>query len=139
MEARQRTLTKLQIAHIQLERAVALCRNERDFISAITLAGAAEEILGKALVDAGRESNVENSAAAISRFNVVLGRNPIERKVAISEMNSARDCLKHFGDGMSVTFDFEEEAYELIDRAVSNMMRLNQDPSPAMVEYLRSR
>ena len=138
MEFQQPTLTKLQIAQIQLERAVFLCMDDRDFVSAITLAGAAEEILGNAVAAAERESAVQNSAAAISAFNVVSGGTPVQKKAAISELNSARDSLKHFGDGKPVTFDFEEEAYQLIDRAVSNLLLLNQTPTPAMVELLSS-
>ena len=42
-------LSKLDIALAQVERAIFLALDESDFISAVTLAGAAEEILGSLL------------------------------------------------------------------------------------------
>ena len=42
-------LAKLDAAKLQLETAIELHLDKRAFIPAITLAGAAEEILGKAL------------------------------------------------------------------------------------------
>ena len=136
MEAPQSPLTRVQAAQIQLERAIVLYLEEKDFVSAITLAGAAEEILGKAIAAARGEPVVESSAAAISGFSVALGGDPVEKKDAISLMNYARDSLKHFGDGSSVDCDFEEEAFELIDRAVSNFWGLTQQQTPSMTRFL---
>ena len=41
------TLTKLEIAELQLNQSIAFYLEGKDLISAVTLAGAAEEILGK--------------------------------------------------------------------------------------------
>ena len=49
------TLTKQQVAEHQLERALRLFLDERDYVSAITLAGASEEILGRLLAKEGKE------------------------------------------------------------------------------------
>ena len=45
----EETLSNLDVAERQLERAIALFLDEEDYVSALTLAGAAEEILGKLL------------------------------------------------------------------------------------------
>lgn len=50
------TLSKLDIATAQLDTAMGLYLEGRDLISAITLAGAAEEILGKLAEKAGTQS-----------------------------------------------------------------------------------
>ena len=133
------TLTKLQLAQIQLDRAIRLYLEESDFVCAITLAGAADELLGKLLASSNRQPIVENYAAAISKLNVVLGGAPVEKKDAISELNAARDSLKHFRDGGSVRFDFAEEAYELIDRAASNFWLLTQSETPNMARFRAAR
>jgi len=129
------TLTKLQLAQVQLDRAIRLYLDESDFVCAITLAGAAEELLGKLLASSNSQPIVENYAVAISKFNVALGGAPIEKKDAISELNAARDSLKHFGDGSPVSFDLAEEAYELIDRATSNFLLLTKSETPNMARF----
>jgi hypothetical protein len=49
------TFTKLQLAEHQLERALKLFLEEKDYVCAITLAGVSEEILGKLLEKDGKE------------------------------------------------------------------------------------
>ncbi|HWG70807.1 MAG TPA: hypothetical protein VN692_15440 [Steroidobacteraceae bacterium] len=129
------TLSKLQLAEIQIDRAIRLYLDEADFVCAITLAGAADELLGKLRALSGREPIVEHYADVVSKINVALGGETIDKKGAISELNSARDSLKHFHDGKSVTFDFAEEAYELIDRAVSNLWLLTSSETQNMARF----
>jgi hypothetical protein len=50
-------------------------------------------------------------------------------------MNSARDFLKHGTGGKEASFDFEEEARELIDRALSNLFLLSQTETPTMSRF----
>ena len=55
IEEIEETLSNLDIAERQLERAIVLFLDDKDYVSALTLAGAAEEILGKLLNKAGKE------------------------------------------------------------------------------------
>jgi len=133
------TLTQLQLAEIQLDRAICLYLDESDFVCAITLAGAADVLLGKLLAGSGGEPLVENYAVVISKFNVALGGAPIEKKDAIAELNAARDSMKHFRAEGAVSFDFAEEAYELIDRAVGNFLRLTNSETQHQVRFRLAR
>jgi hypothetical protein len=74
------TLTDLQAAQVQLERAVVLFLDDGDFVSALTRAGAAELLLGKLLVAANREPIVENYARAISGFNIAWRVSPPKKR-----------------------------------------------------------
>ena len=47
-------LSNLEVAHRQLERAISLYMHEQDCVSALTLAGVAEKILGKLLAERGQ-------------------------------------------------------------------------------------
>jgi hypothetical protein len=49
LEVITETLSSEEVALRQLEQAISLFLDERDFVSALTLAGAAEEILGNLL------------------------------------------------------------------------------------------
>ena len=49
IQVKTETLSNLEIAKRQLERAISLFFDEQDFVSSLTLAGAAEKILGKIL------------------------------------------------------------------------------------------
>jgi hypothetical protein len=57
--------SKRDLARVQLERAITLHVDEHDHVSAITLAGAAEEILGKLLTNAGGTPSVKAFAQAL--------------------------------------------------------------------------
>lgn len=134
------TFTRLQLAQTQLDRAIRLHLEEADHVCAITLAGAADELLGRLVARHGAgEPLVENYAAVVSNFNVALGGSPIERKEAIRELNAARDSLKHLGEGEPVSFNFADEAYELIDRAAGNFLRLTGNETPEMVRFRLAR
>ncbi|MBI3043928.1 MAG: hypothetical protein HYY78_14005 [Betaproteobacteria bacterium] len=63
--------TKLQLAEIQLERALQLFLDEDDYVCAVTLAGAAEELLSKLREQSGGTSELK----ALIDECVAIGRN----------------------------------------------------------------
>jgi hypothetical protein len=79
----KRIVTKEDAAKAQLERAIK-CYRERDWICALTLAGAAEEILP-------RGKTLDLFVAVVTS----LGRHGLEKKLAITVFNSKRNWLKH--------------------------------------------
>jgi hypothetical protein len=114
-------LTKRRIALIQLEQSLNLLE-AGDSVSALTLAGAAEEILGKAATRKGHEPRVESNADWLgSLFDYAKKPRPPKRQL-VSALNSVRNHLKHQDDGRNIKIeaDFEFEAQEMILRCMFN-------------------
>jgi hypothetical protein len=65
--------TQIGAARTQLERAILLFPNEKDFLSAITLAGAAEEPLGKMLKEETGTNRLEHQVEMIARIQKHFG------------------------------------------------------------------
>ena len=102
MEDRILSLTKLQVAEHQLDAAIRLYLNADDFVSAITLAGAAEEILGKLLERRGNK----HSVALFAESCVQIGRHVFDTdwttKHFVEMQTFFRNNLKHITDGDSL-------------------------------------
>ena len=99
---------------------------QQDFYSAITLAGAAEELLGKLL----KENSIGNALDSYKKdarvvFNALYGEAPSEKEIA-TQANDARNKLKHGSpDGSNlIEFDAEEKANDMLDRAIRNVYEL---------------
>lgn len=120
-------ITKPEIASIQLRTALQhFCGG--DYIPAITLAGAAEEILGKLANAAGIKNALEEDVSFIeARLHV---RDcAIPRKDLITWMNRYRDQLKHIGVSPSdpVAINAFEAADDMIERAVQNYLHVYRE------------
>ena len=79
----------------QLETALRLYFEGKNFASVVTLAGAADEIFGKLLRAAGRESSLDEMTKAVVAIQQRLfGETASPREVA-RRANHARNSLKH--------------------------------------------
>jgi hypothetical protein len=116
-------MNKADVALIQLERAMRLFLEENDYISAITLSGAAEEILGKQVND--RPNALDELVEIISMLLRKRGIN-IEVKNIQEHLNYPRNSLKHLkvGNRNDLNYPALEAASELIERAISNYIRV---------------
>ncbi|WP_152979619.1 hypothetical protein [Stenotrophomonas daejeonensis] len=107
---------KVEAASLQLDWAIRLLIDFDAPLPAITLAGAAEEILGRAL---GDDSAHEDLIRAFSESH------GIDRKVLSQQhLNKARNWLKHWDPKTEPefeTFDLLQEAIQGIARGLSNM------------------
>ena len=127
-------LSKLEIAKRQLEVAAQLYVDGADYLAVITLAGAAEEILGKLL----RRTEQKCMADHIVELDKKLtGGRPFN--VVSDEVNRARNALKHARDQSEDLVKIEPgEATAMIGRALLNYVRLVGQPTPVMqVAYLK--
>jgi hypothetical protein len=71
--------------------------DESNYAAAITLARAAEEVLGKALTHRGRKAALEWKFGEIeSAFSLFKGYVPT-KKTFFEKENRVRNALKHFG------------------------------------------
>lgn len=120
-QLRLQRLTKRRIALIQMEQSLNTLE-AGDPISALTLAGAAEEILGRAAVRKGKEPRVEYLADWTgSLFDWVSKPRPSKKELVRLE-NRIRNNLKHQDDGRNVTVeaDFVFEAEDMLLQCMYN-------------------
>lgn len=120
--------TKLQLAEIQLASAIELFI-KKQFVPAITLAGAAEEILAGMLKVKGDSPTIEKSYELIEKIRehtqvtVYQGKS---KKEIFKEWNRVRNRLKHHDKNEDDVLEFNDcdEAYYLIKRALLNAKEL---------------
>jgi hypothetical protein len=106
--------------------------DEGDYLSAITLAGAAEALTGQMLSASGATNAVESQARAMEKLSERFMAPSLTRTEAIAALNEVRDWLKHrrTGDAANLTFDAREAAEEFIDRAMINIVALTNNVPP---------
>lgn len=121
------------IAKEQLETALRLYFEQRDFYSVITLAGAAEEILGKMLNHNGGKHLLDSLVAAAVDLSKLDGHE-VTAKEIWNYANYARNRSKHFGIDME-DFDEREEAKDLLIRAIDNYSSLTGDCTESMSKF----
>jgi len=128
------SLKKYEVAVELLDRAIELYLRGDSFYSALHLGGAAEEVLAAYV----REMPVTSKAVITPAFDqvseavVILAspESPSEKQDAkkwvYDRLSNAKNSVKHkrgSQDG-TVKFDSKEEAYDVIDRAITNYIQL---------------
>jgi hypothetical protein len=136
-------MTKLDAAYQQLRRAFILFAHDRDYVSAITLAGAADDILGKMVrrtVD--KSAALENQVDVIRKIVMKRGHDASEKDIR-DGLLYPRNAMKHLriGDREDLEFDLAKEAESIIDRGVSNFLNVTGKwpDDPAYYDYLKER
>lgn len=132
-----RSFSRRCVALDQLEVALKLWEEGDQDFSVITLAGAAEEILGKCLTAEGKANEIDDSKASFARmYEQLYGEKPGPKDL-IKRANSARNALKHYDLGSSpiISMDAHEEARDMLNRAIDNYWRLTESLTPAMREF----
>lgn len=114
----------VEIAEHQLLASLKLW-HEGDYLSSLTLAGAAEEILGKRLRILGIESSFEQIQREVIDMAQQHGStDPSMAKEIGILLNQTRNELKHYVGEASLAFDLRADAEEMLERAISNYHRL---------------
>ena len=121
-------ITKGEIAKAQLVEAINLFLIGK-YLCAITLAGAAEEVLARLLNRRGEASVVEESFLSIQKIREITGfsvMNGKSKNEIFNEWNSARNTLKHHGKAEDeiVRINLFDEAYWMIKRGLANAKKL---------------
>ena len=127
--------TKLQLAEIQLERALQLFFDEDDYVCAATLAGAAEELLGKLREDSRETSELK----ALIDECVAVGRNVYREawptKLFSEVFTYPRNELKHTGNGSPIGIP-RHAVGSIIGRAISNYRELTGKETGRMAKFM---
>jgi hypothetical protein len=115
------SLSKRRICLIQLEQGLRLLA-EGDCVSALTLAGAAEEILGCMAKRKGHEPRVFSEADYLASMADLFDKPRPPRKQVVASLNKRRNELKHQNDGRNVrvTADWQFEAESMLLRCMFN-------------------
>ena len=106
--------------------ALSLFIEKQSYASAITLAGAAEEVLGKEMVRRGQQPVLDWKFDQMGLVHELFHGKPLDRAKFMTEENLIRNALKHFDDMSSphLTVDLEDAACWMLVRACENARRL---------------
>ena len=125
---KDRRISKSEVARTQLAEAINLFLAGK-YLCAITLAGAAEEVLARLLNQQGKISVVEESFQALQHIREEVGLFAMSGKPKnkiFNEWNFARNMLKHHSktDDEFVVINLFDEAYWMIKRSLANAEKL---------------
>lgn len=132
-EVKKLKLHKKEIARRQIDTAIDLFLEGKDYLSVVTLAGAGEEIIGNLLKRAKRK-NMGGHLLDLDK-RISGGR---DFKVMNQEINGFRNALKHANepteDLMEVAQD-QEHAIAMLSRSLTNYSALEGSLSPKMEQF----
>ena len=128
-------LTKLEIAEAQLFRAIALYIEGADLISTVTLAGAADEILGKINRSADRTSALDDQVERLCDIYEAAFQAKADPKAFVEIRNKARNSFKHFGSDELTEIDLERGAHSIVSRAIENYKKLKPEMNKRFREF----
>ena len=122
-------LHKIEIAQRQIDTAIDLFLDDKDFVSALTLAGAGEEITGKLLDRKGWKNMLQKLHAW---YQEATGEK-MEFTEFSRKTNLARNALKHANSPEEDEVEIQRwEAVQMIMRAMTNYKELVGSPSDKM-------
>lgn len=122
-------LHKIEIAKRQIDTAIDLFLDDKDFVSALALAGAGEEITGKLLERKGDKNMLQKLH---SWYKETIGEQ-MEYGEFAKKTNLARNTLKHANRPEEDEVEIQRwEVVQMIMRAMSNYKILVGNPSEKM-------
>jgi len=127
-------LPKSELAKIQIEKAIDLFILEKDYVCSLTLAGAAEEMLGNILHKNGNENIL---AELLPWFKEKHDPNITYGGLA-KGANETRDELKHGHHNPDLTYEVEISkplAAQMLMRALVNYKNMEIQPSQKMYDF----
>jgi hypothetical protein len=130
LDSDEYVVLKVDVAKIQIDAAILAYEKGNDIV-AITLAGAAEEILGKCCC----HQNLENAVEKIAELPALYEISSDKRK-RISYLNEARNNLKHASNQEITELTIcKLDAFVMIVRALENAKMLDVSDSEMMRRF----
>lgn len=120
------TYKKLDLALELLNEAIRQLLDHKSFACALSLAGSAEEILGKTIELRGGVSSLEQRVKDHLMIASAFGSTTLTEKQSKWRLNFAKNAIKHL-DGANdeeITVDLEDEAIDMLGRAAHNVILL---------------
>ena len=126
------TLRKTEIAKREIETAIDLFLKDLDFVSALGLAGAAEEILGVLLRRAGKPNMLEQ----LHEWYKATNGHDITFQDFARNANFTRNTLKHATSSTEDEVEIHRwETVQMLMRALYNWKVLGLEPTAKMLEF----
>lgn len=125
-------LTKIELARLQIEKAISLFIDEKDYVCSLTLAGAAEEMLGNMLRTQGKD----NVLADLHPWFKDKYKSEISFSDLAKGANVIRDELKHGHENPDPAHGVEISkpiAAQMLMRALVNYTRVAGSPTESMI------
>jgi hypothetical protein len=122
------TYEKLDVGCEQLEVALRLFFEGTQYFAVITLAGAAEELLGAYVKAKGETTSLEELVKDAVLISSALSGSASKPKDIFKIANYPRNASKHMDDGADsqLRVYLKRDAMDLLSRAVDNYYRLMQ-------------
>ena len=127
------SFTRLEIAELQLERALQLYLDERDYVPAITLASAADAILERLLETAAPGADDRSGRRRAAEFTR-RWRGFFRHKELIELAEAVRTGLRQVPEH-DPTFEPDDLARDILERAIAKHLRLAGTLSPRMRRF----
>jgi len=128
-------ISKVDIATSQLDTSIQLYIDKTDLVSAVTLAGAAEEILGNLIRAQGKTTALEEVLNRLCEMHKSAFEEEPDRKLYADLRNGIRNEFKHLCSGKSLEINLDGEASQLINRAIDNYRKLFPGFYPRFKEF----
>jgi hypothetical protein len=127
----------LSLAVEQLDDALSLFLDEKHYVSSLTLAGAAEEILGRMVRHAGQDNFLDYKYRTIKPLEELFSRETFKLKELVDRENSHRNVAKHWNplDEGRVIRGVEDAALQMLVRALYNYDKSGLDRTTRMHEF----
>ena len=131
-------VAKFDVANNHVQTAIDLFLEKKDYLCALSLAGAAEEILGQY---AKRENKTPMLDLICSVVNEELSSSIDHKTLKKEFLNKAKNTIKHFDNNESeyIEIDPESEAIMMLLRAIGNLHYQNRTVTtntPAFFEWV---
>lgn len=130
---------KVDLAVKQLETSLSLFLEGTNYASALTLAGAAEEILGMAVKIKGIENSLQESYRIYNDPDLKwLSPSRTWSEFTTQGKNKVRNAVKHLSGANDLTFEGDiaaDEALWMLVRAIDNYERLGFGPTELMHKF----
>lgn len=133
----QHTYSRVELAVEQLDMALSLFLDKQSYASALTLAGAAEEILGMAVGFNSEQASLQSKFQGVERVHATIHKVPLTWAAFAKAENFTRNAVKHIKtiDEDNISIDLEMAAAWMIVRACENFDRLSTSRSAKMTEF----
>ena len=128
-----RSSNKVDLGTQQLDEDIGLFL-EGQFVSDLTLAGAAAEALGKALSDRGEQNYLDWKYETLEFSHPILNGTPLSKEDFIRGENRAFIAVTSASES-PVTLDLEDAAHSMIVRACFNSDRLGLPRTAKMRKF----
>ena len=131
-------ISKLDIAVNHLQMAIDMFLKNQDLLCILTLAGAADEILGQYATRAGEKTMLDLLCSSLKKEHSM---NMTDKTFKWEYLNKAKNSIKHFNekDVEVIELDPEAEALSMLIRAIGNLYSHDKTVTyntPALMEWI---